>query len=132
VALKSRLEAEFAEAVSTAKFYVEDPQRLLMLFADASKEAVTVPRGALGDTWPYLQTMLRLIRAYSRGNYRSIEINAMVVIVAAVIYFVSPLDVIPDAIPQLGYLDDATILAIALRRTRHELDDFMIWETAAG
>ena len=132
VALKSRLDTEFAEALSTAKFYVGDPQRLRTLFLEASKEAAIAPRNAFADTWPYLQAMLRLIRAYSRDEYRGINPNAMVVVVAAVIYFVSPLDMIPDAVPGIGYLDDATILAIALRRTRQDLDDFMIWETVSG
>jgi len=34
----------------------------------------------------------------------------------AIIYFVSPLDLLPDfAIPGLGYIDDLAILALALR-----------------
>ena len=58
--------------------------------------------------------------------------TTLVVIVAAIIYVVSPLDVIPDAIPAIGFLDDATILTLALQRTRQDLDDFMTWETAAS
>jgi len=39
-----------------------------------------------------------------------------ILLVAAIIYFVSPLDFIPDiAIPGLGYLDDLAVLAIAVR-----------------
>jgi uncharacterized membrane protein YkvA (DUF1232 family) len=74
--------------------------------------------------------MLRLIRAYYRNDYRAVPETSLVVIIAAIIYVVSPLDVIPDAIPAIGFLDDATILALALQRTRKDLDDFMIWETA--
>ena len=74
--------------------------------------------------------MLRLIRAYSRGEYRNVTESSLVVIVAAIIYLVNPLDLIPDAIPVLGFLDDATVLALAVRRTRQDLDDFMTWETA--
>ena len=75
--------------------------------------------------------MLRLIRAYYRGDYRAVPETALVVIIAAIIYVVSPLDVIPDAIPAIGFLDDATVLTLALQRTKRDLDDFMIWETAA-
>ena len=42
--------------------------------------------------------MLRLIRAYYRGDYRLIAESTLVIIIAAVIYVVSPLDVIPDAL----------------------------------
>ncbi len=58
--------------------------------------------------------------------------STLVVIVAAIIYVVNPLDVIPDALPALGFLDDATVLALAVRRARQTLDDFMTWETAAS
>jgi uncharacterized membrane protein YkvA (DUF1232 family) len=127
--LKERLEAEFAQAMKSAKSYVEDPQRLRALFQEAAKEAASLPRDQFKETWPYFQTMLRLIRAYYQGNYRDVAESTLVVIVAAIIYVVNPLDLIPDAIPALGFLDDATVLALAVRRTRQTLDDFMAWET---
>src|SRR5438477_9371682 len=129
--LKDRLEAEFAEAVKSAKSYVGNPQRLQSLFEEAAKQAASMPREPFQETWPYFQAMLRLIRAYSQGNYRDVPESTLVVIIAAVIYVVSPLDVIPDALPALGYLDDATFLALAARRARQTLDDFMLWETTA-
>ena len=129
-ALKERLEAEFAQAVKSAKSYVGDPERLRALFREAAKEVASLPKDPFKETWPYLQTMLRLIRAYSRGEYRNVTESTLVVIVAAIIYLVNPLDLIPDAIPGLGFLDDATVLALAVRRTRQDLDDFMTWETA--
>ena len=129
--LKDRLEVEFAQAVWSARSYVNNPERLRALFEEATKQALSLPKDSFKDTWPYFQTMLRLIRAYYRGDYRAVTESALVIIIAAIIYVVSPLDVIPDAIPTLGFLDDATVLALAVKRTREELDDFMIWETTA-
>jgi uncharacterized membrane protein YkvA (DUF1232 family) len=129
VPLKVRLEAAFAQAVWNAKSYVHDPARLRALFDEAAKQAMSLPKDSFKDTWPYFQTMLRLIRAYYRGEYRAVPETTLVVVIAAVIYVVSPLDVIPDAIPALGFLDDATVLALAVKRTRDDLDDFMTWET---
>ena len=129
--LKERLEAEFAKAVISAKSYVDNPQRLQSLFEEAARQAAAMPKEPFAETWPYFQTMLRLIRAYSEAKYRDVPESTLVVIIAAIIYIVNPLDVIPDALPALGYLDDATVLALAVRRARQALDDFMIWETAA-
>ena len=130
--LKERLEAEFATAVKNAKSYVGNPQRLQSLFEEAARQAASMPKEPFRETWPYFQAMLRLIRAYSQGNYRDIPESTLVVIIAAIIYVVDPLDVIPDALPALGFLDDATVLALAVRRSRQTLDDFMAWETAAS
>jgi len=129
--LKERLEAEFAQAVKSAKSYVEDPQRLRGLFEEAAKQAASMPKEPFAETWPYFQAMLRLIRVYSQGHYRDVPESTLVVIIAAIIYIVNPLDVIPDALPMLGFLDDATVLALAVRRARQTLDDFMVWETTA-
>src|SRR6266481_1571677 len=129
--LKERLEAEFAQAVKSAKTYAGTPQRLQSLFEEAAKQAASMPKEPFAETWPYFQAMLRLIRAYSQGNYRDVPESTLVVVIAAIIYVVSPLDVIPDALPALGYLDDATVLALAARRARQTLDDFMLWETTA-
>ena len=129
-ALKERLEAEFAQAVMSAKTYVGNPERLRTLFLEAAKEVALLPKDPFKETWPYLQTMLRLIRAYSRDEYRGVTPSTLVVIVAAIIYLLNPLDLIPDSIPALGFLDDATVLALAVRRSRQDLDDFMIWETS--
>jgi len=130
-ALKERIEAEFAQAVKTARAYVGNPERLQALFNDAAREVATMPKAPFQETWPHFQAMLRLIRAYSNGVYRDVPDSTLVVIIAAIIYVVNPLDVIPDALPALGFLDDATVLALAVRRSRQALDDFMIWETAA-
>src|SRR6267378_1808914 len=76
--------------------------------------------------------MLRLIRAYFRGEYRNVSQDALLTIIAAVSYLVDPFDLIPDEIPFLGFLDDATVVAFAVARTRESLDDFMIWVTSAS
>ena len=130
-ALGKRLDAEFAKAVKSAKSYVENPQRLRGLYVEAAKQAAAMPKEPFAETWAYFQAMLRLIRAYSEGTYSGVSESTLVVIIAAIVYVVNPLDVIPDALPALGYLDDATVIALAVRRGRQALDDFMVWETSA-
>src|SRR6267378_6604809 len=71
--LKERLEAEFAQAMKSAKSYVEDPQRMRALFQEAAKEAASLPRDPFKETWPYFQTMLRLVRGHYQGNYHNVD-----------------------------------------------------------
>src|SRR5438445_2267082 len=121
----------FAKAILGAKSYAIDTARLRGLFEEASRKAAAIPKEPFKDSWPYLQAMLRLIRAYFRGEYRNVSQDALVFIVAAVSYLVDPFDLIPDEVPFLGFLDDATVVAFAVARTRESLDDFMTWETTA-
>jgi uncharacterized membrane protein YkvA (DUF1232 family) len=129
--LQARLQAEFSEAVKSATGYVGDPERLRSLVSEAAKKASSMPRDAFKETWAYFQTMLRLVRAYYRGEYLEVPATTLVIIIAAIIYVVNPFDMIPDWVPALGLLDDAFVLGLAVRRTRNALDDFMLWETAA-
>jgi len=121
----------FGKAILDAKFYATDPQRLRALFEEASRKAAAIPKEPFKDSWPYLQSMLRLIRAHFRGEYRNVSQDAFLTIIAAVSYLVDPFDLIPDEIPFLGFLDDATVIGFAITRTRQALDDFMTWETTA-
>ncbi len=121
----------FARAIMNATSSSRDPEALRRLFEEAAQKVASVPKEPFKDSWAYLQAMLRLIRAYFRGEYRSVSPDALIYIVAAVSYLVDPYDLIPDEIPFLGFLDDATVVSFAVARTRHTLDDFMIWETTA-
>lgn len=119
----------FAKAILDAKSYTADPASLAELFREASAKAASIPQTALNELGPYLQSMLRLIRAYGSGEYQHISRDALLTIVAAVSYLVDPFDLIPDEVPFLGYVDDATVIGYAVTRTKGALDEFMVWET---
>ena len=73
--------------------------------------------------------MLRLVRAYSRGEYKQVSNDDLTWIVAALNYLVDQFDLIPDKTPFLGFIDDAIVVGFVADKTRQTLDDFMIWET---
>src|SRR3954470_15885934 len=120
----------FRRAGMDAVAYARDPQRLQKLVEDAVGKISITPRGPFAETWPYLMAMIRLTRDYTRAEYRDISESNLVTIIAALIYFVSPFDVIPDWVPILGHIDDAFVVSLALKTVRADLDTFMAWETA--
>jgi uncharacterized membrane protein YkvA (DUF1232 family) len=125
---KVRNSSSFAKAESKAKEYAKDPKKLHKLFEDAAEKTKETPKGPFGETWAYLQAMIRLIRAYANGTYREIPGASLLMILVAVIYFVSPIDFIPDFIPVAGFIDDALVIALALKQVKADLDAFMAWE----
>jgi len=102
---------------------------LRSLFEQAARKAASLPRRQFKENWPYLQTMLRLIGAYERGEYKQVSNDDLTWIVAALNYLVDPFDLIPDMTPLLGFVDDATVVGFVADKTRQTLDEFMIWET---
>ena len=119
----------FARALREAKLRVAGPGGLRSLLEKGAKEAASLPRERFKGNWPYLQTMLRLVRAYERGEYKKVSNDALLWIVAALNYLVDPYDLIPDMTPFLGFVDDAIVVEFVVDKTRQTLDEFMIWET---
>jgi uncharacterized membrane protein YkvA (DUF1232 family) len=117
--------------LANAKAHTNDPERLRVLFEEAARKAAAVPKDPFEDSWPYMQAMLRLLRAYFRGEYRNVSQEGLLWIITALNYFVDPFDLIPDEVPFLGFVDDATVMSFAVTRTRQTLDDFMTWEIGA-
>ena len=93
--------APFRKATAEAGSYVNDHERLQGLLVSAREKINHIPRGPFAETWPYLMAMIRLLRAYHHREYRDISTSNLLVVIAALIYFVLPFDVIPDSVPIL-------------------------------
>jgi uncharacterized membrane protein YkvA (DUF1232 family) len=131
--LQSRLEEEFSHAINSAQRYVKRPERLRDLVTEVTQKIVSLPQETFkGSLIYYIQAVLRLIRAYYRGDYRAVPVTTLLIIIAALIYLVNPFDLFPDWVPVVGFLDDAFILILAVRRTRGAIDQFLAWESAGG
>lgn len=70
----------------------------------------------------------RLLRAYVVGEYRAVRLRTVLAVVAGLVYFVSPVDLVPDLLLGLGFADDAAVLALVFVMVRRELAGFRAWE----
>jgi len=86
------------------------------------------PPNALLQLWNDIKLMVALIGDYVSGDYKEVPWNVIAAVTGAIIYFVSPIDVIPDFIPVIGYLDDAAVIALAVEFSRDDLNKYMIWK----
>ena len=125
--------ALFAKLMSRALELLKDPDRLRNLIQTAGAKAdAAVGTGALEGIWQTLMSFVRLLRAYARGDYRNVPLKSLILIVAAVMYFVLPIDVIPDFVIGLGFVDDAAVLAWVYSTVKRVVDDFTTWESGRG
>lgn len=77
-----------------------------------------------------VQTLSRMLKAYAKGEYKKVPWSTIVKIVAALIYFVSPLDFIPDLLPILGFSDDIAIVLWVISSCTTDIKHFQEWEEA--
>jgi len=73
------------------------------------------------------QLLLQMVMDYAKGNYREAPYWAIGAAGLALFYVFSPIDAIPDIIPILGYLDDASVLAFCLKLVDLELNKYGEW-----
>lgn len=124
---KIRGSKAYTKAKTKAEAYINDPSKLNNLVSEASKKA-TGKNGPLKEVWDSLTACFRLIKAYANGTYREIPWQSIVMIVASVIYFVMPVDLIPDAIIGIGLLDDVSLLGWTIRTFGSDIKNFIEWE----
>jgi uncharacterized membrane protein YkvA (DUF1232 family) len=125
----ARSSSAFRRANIQAKELLSNPDRLRGVVDDALRKAERYKEGPLREIWHSLSTAFRLIKAYANGSYRAVPWESMSLLVAAVVYLLMPIDLIPDFIVGLGLLDDVALFGWVLRCISTELDAFAKWET---
>ncbi len=114
-------------AVRAAETIVADAKKLTQVLEEGVKK-MNAHSSALTAVFADLQLIVRLVRAWMKGDYRDVSNKTLVILVGALLYFLMPIDAIPDFIPGVGFLDDAGVIAMALAAAQTEIDKFRSWE----
>lgn len=79
-----------------------------------------------------INLMIRMVKAYVNGDYRSFSYQTIVMFVFSLVYFITPVDLIPDFIPGLGLTDDLSILYLIIKSFAQDVENFQAWEDTAN
>ncbi len=75
-----------------------------------------------------LRVMARIIKAFANGKYRELPWKSLLSLVGGLVYFMMPIDLIPDFIPFTGFLDDFTVIMLISGAFKHDIEEFLRWE----
>jgi len=122
--------AFYQQALKKAGSWFGRNDRIALLLAQLSARMNRLSRKDLSfaPVKEKVSVMMRLVKSYINGQYRTIPWKVMVSILAAFIYFVNPFDLLPDFTPIVGYTDDFSILVWVYNAVQIEVDKFLIWE----
>jgi uncharacterized membrane protein YkvA (DUF1232 family) len=121
----------FKNLLGKAGRLIGKKNRLLDLSIQVAEKVATV--GGVAAIGTLFLTQIKLLGLlayhYATGRYTKIKTKSIVIIVGVLLYFVLPLDLIPDFLPAVGYLDDITLVGWLFTTLSKELDLFKKWLT---
>lgn len=82
----------------------------------------------VGKYFADIPILCNMVTDYKNGKYKEIPLATIITALVAIVYFVSPIDIVPDAIPFLGALDDATLVGLVFEALRNDLHSYNLWK----
>jgi uncharacterized membrane protein YkvA (DUF1232 family) len=79
-----------------------------------------------------VKLLLMMVKDYWNGTYREIPYGTIIAIAVALIYILSPLDLIPDFIPVIGQMDDLAMLLFVWDRISEDVKQYALWKIKQG
>ena len=116
---------ELEKGYNNAKTILDDEDKTERFLQRLENKLKMIP--VAGNTLSMIPTLISLVRSYSKKEYKDIPLGSIVAIVSALIYWLSPVDAIPDLIPGLGYIDDAAVLGVCLKLVKSDVDEYQKW-----
>lgn len=124
-----KLKRIYQSFVSAAQKLINNRTQTLTKVDEAFSKA-TKNKDSLQKIWKELQLLFSLVKDYATGDYRQVSKSTIVAVLAGLLYFISPFDLIPDFIAGLGFLDDAYVLTLIYRKVAKDLKKYESWKNA--
>lgn len=115
----------FEKAVEKAKSLLGDTEQIGILIEDIEAR---IKSASLKDALAYIPLFLELLKSWFKGEYKAVPAGTIAAIVGTLLYWVSPIDCIPDFIPVAGQLDDAAVAAFCFKCIKGDLDRYKAWK----
>lgn len=113
-----------------AEEMLKDEDKMERFLQRLEKKLKIIP--LVGEKLADVPIMASLVRSYVKKDYTDIPIGSIIAIVSALIYFVSPIDLIPDSIPLIGYFDDAAVVGACWKLVDSDVEEYVQWRKQNG
>lgn len=124
------LESQISKNTKEAEELLKDEDRMERFLERLERKLEKVP--VVGKQLSNIPMLVSLVRSYIRKDYRDVPLGSIIAIVSALIYFLSPIDLLPDSIPVLGYVDDGAVFAFVWKMVADDIEEYRKWQEANG
>ena len=125
---KLDIENKYNENKRLAAKMVEDKKQVDKFLLESYEFIKKIPiNGPAYKAFKMVPLLLLMVKYYFDGKYKEIPVQTILSIIAAITYFITPMDAIPDMIPVAGHIDDLFVINLCLESIEHDLKKFMLW-----
>lgn len=118
----------FKKSLGDAGSFIKNPKILLDLIQNVIRKSKNLTGDNFVEVRQKISLLVRMVKAFSKREYTTIPIKSITSIVAALVYFISPIDFIPDFLPVIGLTDDFALLVWLFNALADDIETFRIWE----
>lgn len=135
LAEKAEVEADkvkdaFADFKAKAVAMMSDDGEMEAFLVKLEQKMSEVPM--VGGGLKNIPLLASMLRSYVMQEYRLAPVGTMVAVVIALLYWVSPIDLIPDMVPGIGYLDDAMVVTLCWKMVEADVEAYDEWRKEHG
>lgn len=116
---------ELEKGYAEAEKLLQDESKLEKTLQDIESKLKTIPK--IGEVLAYAPIMISLVRSYIIKEYTKIPTGTIIAIISALLYFLSPIDIIPDVITGAGYIDDVFVIGACIKLVGSDIEDYQKW-----
>ena len=107
--------------VQEAKAFINDKEKMQNLL-NRFKEFFN--NNSLEEIKDNMKEAFNYVSDVFSGRYKDYSMTALITLVAGMVYVVSPIDILPDFIPVVGFTDDITVFLFVLKSVNDELERY--------
>lgn len=109
-----------------AEDILKDPEKTESFVQKIMRKLKEIP--LVGDYFADVPALCMMVKDYASGDYTEIPLASVIGIMVALLYFLSPIDLIPDVIPAIGLLDDAVVISFAVHSVHDDIVRYRMWK----
>lgn len=122
---EQQAEEQLKNNYTKAEEMLKDVDKIERFLQRLEKKLKVIPLA--GKKLSEVPIMASLVVNYVKKEYQDVPIGTIIAVLSALIYFVSPIDLVPDSIPAIGYFDDAAVVAACWKLVESDIDEYLKW-----
>ena len=105
----------------------EEVDEVIVHEEEIREKSEKLNKDKFGKLYNQVKLALQMVKDFKAGRYREIPWRTIGLLTVGVLYFLNPLDLMPDIIPILGLTDDAVALAAIFKSIQSDLKLYCEW-----